>query len=167
MITKAKKAIATFKVREGLPIGCKVTLRGARMYEFLDRLISVAMPRIRDFRGISPRGFDGRGNYSMGVREQIIFPEIQYDADRSAAWHGHHDHDHGARQQARPGVAGRFQLSVPQVSGRAALEGQRYGQDQYGGAREATRAGGEEVCGQARAAQGNHPQPEVDARSSG
>ncbi len=78
-ICKAKKAIATFKVREGLPIGCKVTLRGPRMYEFLDRLISVAMPRIRDFRGISPRGFDGRGNYSMGVREQIIFPEIQYD----------------------------------------------------------------------------------------
>jgi large subunit ribosomal protein L5 len=79
IICKAKKAIATFKVREGLPIGCKVTLRGARMYEFLDRLISVAMPRIRDFRGVSPRGFDGRGNYSMGVREQIIFPEIQYD----------------------------------------------------------------------------------------
>ena len=79
IICKAKKAIATFKVREGLPIGCKVTLRGARMYEFLDRLISVAMPRIRDFRGVSPRGFDGQGNYSMGVREQIIFPEIQYD----------------------------------------------------------------------------------------
>jgi large subunit ribosomal protein L5 len=79
LICKAKKAVATFKVREGLPIGCKVTLRGARMYEFLDRLISVALPRVRDFRGISPRGFDGRGNYSMGVREQIIFPEIQYD----------------------------------------------------------------------------------------
>jgi large subunit ribosomal protein L5 len=79
IICNAKKAIATFKVREGLPIGCKVTLRGARMYEFLDRLISVAMPRIRDFRGVSPRGFDGQGNYSMGVREQIIFPEIQYD----------------------------------------------------------------------------------------
>jgi large subunit ribosomal protein L5 len=79
LICKAKKAIAAFKVREGLPIGCKVTLRGARMYEFLDRLITVAMPRIRDFRGVSPRGFDGRGNYSMGVREQIIFPEIQYD----------------------------------------------------------------------------------------
>lgn len=79
VICKAKKAIATFKLREGLPIGCKVTLRGARMYEFLDRLITVAMPRIRDFRGVSPRGFDGRGNYSMGVREQLIFPEIQYD----------------------------------------------------------------------------------------
>jgi large subunit ribosomal protein L5 len=80
VICKARKAIATFKLREGLPIGCKVTLRGNRMYEFLDRLITVAMPRIRDFRGVSPRGFDGRGNYSMGVREQIIFPEIQYDA---------------------------------------------------------------------------------------
>jgi large subunit ribosomal protein L5 len=80
VICKARKAVATFKVREGLPIGCKVTLRGERMYEFLDRLITVAMPRIRDFRGVSARGFDGRGNYSMGVREQIIFPEIQYDA---------------------------------------------------------------------------------------
>jgi large subunit ribosomal protein L5 len=79
VVCKARKAVATFKVREGLPIGCKVTLRGERMYEFLDRLITVAMPRIRDFRGVSPRGFDGRGNYSMGVREQIIFPEIQYD----------------------------------------------------------------------------------------
>ncbi len=73
------KSIASFKLREGLAIGCKVTLRGARMYEFLDRLISVAMPRIRDFRGVSARSFDGRGNYNMGVKEQIIFPEIQYD----------------------------------------------------------------------------------------
>ena len=79
VLCQAKKSVATFKVREGLAIGCKVTLRGARMYEFLDRLISVAMPRIRDFRGVSPRSFDGRGNYNMGVKEQIIFPEIQYD----------------------------------------------------------------------------------------
>jgi large subunit ribosomal protein L5 len=78
-LCKAKKAVAAFKVREGLPIGCKVTLRGARMYEFLDRLISIAMPRIRDFRGVSTRAFDGRGNYTLGVKEQIIFPEIQYD----------------------------------------------------------------------------------------
>jgi large subunit ribosomal protein L5 len=78
-LCKAKKAVAAFKVREGLPIGCKVTLRGARMYEFLDRLISIAMPRIRDFRGVSARAFDGRGNYTLGVKEQIIFPEIQYD----------------------------------------------------------------------------------------
>lgn len=75
----AKKSVASFKVRENLAIGCKVTLRGARMYEFLDRLISIAMPRIRDFRGVPSRSFDGRGNYTLGVREQIIFPEIQYD----------------------------------------------------------------------------------------
>ena len=79
LITKSKKAIAAFKLREGLPIGCKVTLRGARMYEFLDRLISIAIPRIRDFRGVSARAFDGRGNYTLGVKEQIMFPEIQYD----------------------------------------------------------------------------------------
>ena len=78
-ITKAKKSVATFKVRDGQAIGCKVTLRGARMYEFLDRLVTIAIPRIRDFRGISARSFDGRGNYSLGVKEQIIFPEIQYD----------------------------------------------------------------------------------------
>ena len=79
LVTRARKSVATFKVRDGIPLGCKVTLRGPRMYEFLDRLISVAMPRIRDFRGVSPRAFDGRGNYNMGVKEQIIFPEIQYD----------------------------------------------------------------------------------------
>jgi len=79
LVTRAKKAIASFKIRAGLPVGCMVTLRGERMYEFLDRLINIAMPRIRDFRGVSPRAFDGRGNYSLGVKEQIIFPEIQYD----------------------------------------------------------------------------------------
>jgi large subunit ribosomal protein L5 len=79
LITKSKKAIASFKLRENLPIGCKVTLRGNRMYEFLDRLVSIALPRVRDFRGISARAFDGRGNYTLGVKEQIIFPEIQYD----------------------------------------------------------------------------------------
>jgi large subunit ribosomal protein L5 len=79
LITKARKSIANFKVRENWPIGCKVTLRRARMYEFLDRFISIAIPRIRDFRGLSPRSFDGRGNYSMGIKEQIIFPEIDFD----------------------------------------------------------------------------------------
>jgi large subunit ribosomal protein L5 len=79
VITRAKKSIAGFKIREGMPIGCKVTLRGDRMYEFLDRLMAIALPRIRDFRGINPDAFDGRGNFSMGVREQIIFPEINYD----------------------------------------------------------------------------------------
>jgi large subunit ribosomal protein L5 len=79
VVTKAKKSIATFKVRDGYPVGCMVTLRRIRMYEFLDRLISVAIPRTRDFRGISGKAFDGRGNYNMGVKEQIIFPEIEYD----------------------------------------------------------------------------------------
>lgn len=79
VITKAKKSVAGFKVREGMPIGCKVTLRGDRMWEFLERLVDIAMPRIRDFRGVNGKSFDGRGNYSMGVKEQIIFPEVEYD----------------------------------------------------------------------------------------
>ena len=79
VITLARKSIAGFKIREGWPIGCKVTLRGNRMYEFLDRLISITIPRIRDFRGFSPKAFDGRGNYSMGIKEQIVFPEIDFD----------------------------------------------------------------------------------------
>ena len=78
-VRRARKSIAQFKIREGMPIGARVTLRGARMYEFLDRLVSIALPRIRDFRGLSPDSFDGRGNYSLGIREQIIFPEINYD----------------------------------------------------------------------------------------
>ena len=79
VVTKARKAIAGFKLREGQPLGCMVTLRGAQMYEFLDRLVTIALPRVRDFRGISGRSFDGRGNYNIGVKEQIIFPEIEYD----------------------------------------------------------------------------------------
>ncbi|MBS1835861.1 MAG: 50S ribosomal protein L5 [Acidobacteria bacterium] len=79
VITKARKAIAGFKIRQGYPVGCTVTLRRSQMYEFLDRFVSIALPRVRDFRGISPRGFDGRGNFNMGIKEQIIFPEIDYD----------------------------------------------------------------------------------------
>lgn len=79
VVTRAKKSIAAFKVRAGMPIGCKVTLRGERMYEFLDKLLNIALPRIRDFRGVSPKAFDGRGNYTLGVKEQLIFPEINYD----------------------------------------------------------------------------------------
>jgi large subunit ribosomal protein L5 len=79
VVTKAKKSIATFKIRQGMSIGCKVTLRGEKMYTFFDKLISVALPRVRDFRGVNPNSFDGRGNYSMGVKEQLIFPEIEYD----------------------------------------------------------------------------------------
>jgi len=79
VITKAKKSIANFKLREGMPIGCKVTLRGERMYEFADRLINLSLPRVRDFRGVNPNAFDGRGNYALGIKEQLIFPEIEYD----------------------------------------------------------------------------------------
>src|SRR5690554_336216 len=79
VVTRAKKSIAAFKVREGMPVGCKVTLRGERMYEFLDKLFNIALPRIRDFRGVSNKSFDGRGNYSLGLREQLIFPEINFD----------------------------------------------------------------------------------------
>ena len=77
--TKAKNSVANFKIREGMPIGCKVTLRGEKMYEFLDRLVNLALPRVRDFRGVNPNAFDGRGNYALGIKEQIIFPEIEYD----------------------------------------------------------------------------------------
>ena len=79
LITKAKKSIANFKLREGMPIGCKVTLRGQKMYEFLDKLFNISLPRVRDFHGVSPKSFDGRGNYSLGLKEQLIFPEIEYD----------------------------------------------------------------------------------------
>ena len=79
VITKAKKSIANFKLREGMPIGCKVTLRGERMYQFLDKLVSIALPRVRDFHGVNPNAFDGRGNYTLGVKEQLIFPEINFD----------------------------------------------------------------------------------------
>ena len=79
VITKAKNSVASFKIREGMPIGCKVTLRGERMYEFMDRLINLALPRVRDFRGVNPNAFDGRGNYALGIKEQLIFPEIEYD----------------------------------------------------------------------------------------
>ncbi len=79
VVTKAKKSIATYKLREGMPIGCRVTLRGEKMYDFFSKLVNISLPRVRDFRGLSPKGFDGRGNYSLGIKEQIIFPEIDYD----------------------------------------------------------------------------------------
>lgn len=79
IVTRAKKSVAAFKIREGMPIGCKVTLRGERMYDFIDRLINLALPRVRDFRGVNPDAFDGRGNYALGIKEQLIFPEIEYD----------------------------------------------------------------------------------------
>ena len=111
----SKKSIASFKLRDNLAIGAKVTLRGERMWEFLDRLITIAIPRIRDFRGINPRSFDGRGNYSLGVKEQIIFPGNPVRPDRPAPGNGHHDHHDGEGQQARQGPARSLQFPVPQV----------------------------------------------------
>ena len=115
IITHARKAIATFKVRENMPIGAKVTLRKTRMYEFLDRLVTVALPRIRDFRGLNPKSFDGRGNFAMGIKEHIIFPEINYDQVGERGRHGHHRLHHGEirRRGARPFA--RIQLPVPAV----------------------------------------------------
>ena len=103
-ITKARKSIASFKLREGMSIGCRVTLRGERMYEMIDRLVSIALPRIRDFRGISPDQFDGRGNFAMGVREQTIFPEIDYDSVEQFRGLNidHHDDRQDRRGRARP-----------------------------------------------------------------
>ena len=109
-IRRARKSIAQFKIREGMPIGARVTLRGDRMWEFLDRLISIALPRIRDFRGLNPESFDGRGNYSLGLREQIIFPEIDYDSIKDDPRPRRRDHDH-----RRDGRAGRGASARPRA----------------------------------------------------
>ena len=113
--TLAKKAIAGFKIRKGLAIGCKVTLRKARMYEFLDRLITIAMPRVRDFRGIAGKGFDGRGNFAMGVKEQIIFPEINYDRVEIGAWDGHPVRHHRQDGRGSEGFAEGLRSAVRQL----------------------------------------------------
>ena len=113
--TKARVSVASFKIRDGWPIGCKVTLRRAKMYEFLDRLINISLPRVRDFRGVSGRSFDGRGNFNMGVKEQIIFPEIDFDAGRRDAWHGHRHHHHRQDRRGSQGAARGLQLPVPQL----------------------------------------------------
>ena len=111
VITRARKAISTFKVRENMPIGAKVTLRKTRMYEFLDRLVTIALPRVRDFRGLDPKSFDGRGNYALGVKEHIIFPEIDYDKAESMSGHGHRrlhdgqDRRRGARACCAPSTS--------------------------------------------------------------
>ena len=113
MVTKAKKSIASFKLREGNEIGAKVTLRGDRMWEFYDRLVSLAIPRIRDFRGMSPKQFDGSGNYTFGLTEQLVFPEIDYDNDRHGPGHGHHDRHHGSDRRPGPRTPARAGLPVP------------------------------------------------------
>ena len=119
VVTKAKKAIANFKLREGMPIGCMVTLRGERMYEFLDRLVNVALPRVRDFKGVSDRAFDGRGNYSLGVREQIIFPEIDLDkVDKVRGLTVSICHDREDRRRGQGAAAG-ARHAVPRLGGRS------------------------------------------------
>ena len=118
VITKAKKPIAGFKIREGYPIGCMVTLRGARMFEFLDRFVTVALPRVRDFRGISGRAFDGRGNYNIGVKEQIIFPGDRVRQDRRDPGHEHQHHDHRQERRRGEGVAAGVQISVQELEAR-------------------------------------------------
>ena len=157
-VRKARKSIAQFKLREGMPIGARVTLRGARMYEFLDRLVSIALPRIRDFRGLNPDSFDGRGNYSLGIREQIIFPEIDYDdvqqirgLDVAITTHGG-DGRAGARAPARPRPAVRGRQK-----GAAVVNGQEVAVAQGSRARRSTR------CAPTRAATA----AAVRARSSG
>ena len=115
VITKSRKSIATYKLRDGQAIGCKVTLRKTRMYEFLDRLVNIALPRVRDFRGLNPKSFDGRGNYSLGIKEHIIFPEIDYDKAQRRLGHGHHGLHHRAHRRRGARAADRFQLPVPAV----------------------------------------------------
>ena len=116
VMTKAKKSIAGFRVREDMPLGTKVTLRGDRMYEFLDRLITVAMPRIRDFRGVSGKSFDGRGNYAMGLKEHIVFPEIDFDKVDRHAGHGHRHLHHRENRRGSQGAVEAFQHALQQLS---------------------------------------------------
>ena len=115
VVTRARNAISTFKVRENMPIGAKVTLRSTRMYEFLDRLITIALPRVRDFRGLNPKSFDGRGNFAMGIKEHIVFPEIDYDKVEVDPGHGRDRLHHGQDRRRGAGSSARFQLPVPAV----------------------------------------------------
>ena len=115
IVTYSRIAIATYKLRENQPIGCKVTLRKVKMYEFIDRLVNVALPRVRDFRGLNPKSFDGRGNYSLGIKEHIIFPEIDFDKTSEVVGHGHHGLHHGQVRRRGPCAVDRFQFPVPAV----------------------------------------------------
>ena len=115
---RARRSVANFKLREGMPIGCKVTLRRQRMYEFLDRLVNIALPRVRDFRGVSPKSFDGRGNYALGVKEQIIFPEINYDEVEETRGHGHrHLHDGAGPTRRRKALLAGFNMPFSEADG--------------------------------------------------
>lgn len=129
VVTRARNSIAGFKLREGMPIGAKVTLRGARMYEFLDRLINIALPRVRDFRGLNPKSFDGRGNFAMGIKEHIVFPEINYDkVDQMWAWTS--SFARRRRRTTKLGLAYRVQLPVPSLTVTTSVEKElRYGEN--------------------------------------
>ena len=115
VITKSRKSIATYKLRDGQAIGCKVTLRKTRMYEFIDRLVNIALPRVRDFRGLNPKSFDGRGNFSLGIKEHIVFPEIDYDKVTDVVGHRHHRLHQRAQRRRSARFADRIQLPVPAV----------------------------------------------------
>jgi hypothetical protein len=147
VVTKSKKAIAGFKIRDGVPIGCMVTLRGVRMYEFLDRFVTIALPRVRDFRGISSRAFDGRGNYNIGVKEQIIFPELDYDKIDVAPRLEHLDHDDGQDRRGVPCAPHRVQVPVQDLK-------DRRGKDLPDPARAQARATGGQVREEVRRAEG-------------
>ena len=118
VITRARKSIATYKVRDGMALGAKVTLRGHRMYEFLDRLVNIALPRVKDFRGLNPKSFDGRGNFAMGVKEHIVFPEIDYDKVDQVVGHGRDRLHDGPDRRRGARIAARLQLPVPGSGGR-------------------------------------------------
>ncbi len=127
MICRARKSVANFKLRKGMPIGCKVTLRRERMYEFLDRLVTIALPRVRDFRGVSPKSFDGAGNYAFGIKEQIVFPEISLRRGRGYPRHGHHHLHHGGDQRGGKAAPRGVQHAVQDV-----MERGRHGQEELG-----------------------------------
>ena len=153
VVTKARKAIAGFKIRDGYPIGCMVTLRQDRMYEFLDRLVTIALPRVRDFRGVSGRAFDGRGNYNMGVKEQIIFPEIEYDKIDAIRGHEHLDHHDREDRRRSQGAARRVPFPVQELRS-------RHGQARPHQPRREAPEAREEVRQEARSARGDHRRPE-------
>jgi len=168
VVTKAKKSIAIWKIRTGYPIGCMVTLRQDRMYEFLDRLVSIALPRVRDFRGVSARSFDGRGNFSLGVKEQIIFPEIEYDkidaaGDRSPAWRRASRSTSltpsGPKRKSSPSRAMRNRRCSPRSSSHSRTKG-HHGQNVCGQPRPEAPPNCEEVREKARRAARDHRQSE-------
>ena len=150
VITKSRKSIATYKLRDGQAIGCKVTLRKARMYEFIDRLVNIALPRVRDFRGLNPKSFDGRGNFAIGIKEHIVFPEIDYDKVDRCLGHGHHRLHQRAQRRRGARAARRIQFPVPAVRRREAVlkrgnKEQSNGEDEFDREEQPAQEDGQEV----------------------